>query len=328
MMPKIRRRTFFGALAGLAATSAFGNNVPAENSSSRMPPGEVGTSALVLGTAQDGGYPHIGCYCPNCQRARKNPASARQIASIALLDHKEKKAFLIDCTPDIRNQYDRIHKHIKIDEVRRSVPDGILLSHAHIGHYTGLIFYGYEALSANKLPVYATNSMTAFLKGNGPWDQLITKENIELRPLNPSQPLKLTEEITVIPFPVPHRDEYSDTLGFIIEGKRGKLLYIPDIRGWDHWDRDIASVCRDVDHALLDGTFFSPDELPGRDLSKIGHPFIVDSMKRLHKGTSTTKICFTHLNHSNPALDKQGAAFREILNRGFCVAEEGMKFSI
>lgn len=324
-MSRLRRRGFFQALVGLAAGSALGGVL--RGGTGRLP-GEADTSVLVLGTAQDGGLPHIGCYCPNCLRARKNPAEARAIASLALLDHREKKTFLIDCTPDIRPQYDRVHSRMKTGCSRRCVPEGIVLSHAHIGHYTGLVFYGYEALSADRLAVYASGRMAAFLEGNGPWNQLVEKGNIAIRLITADQSLKLTERLSLVPLPVPHRDEYSDTFGFMVAGGDKKLLYIPDIRGWDHWDRDIAEVCGNADIALLDGTFYSPDELPGRDLTKIGHPFITRSMERLQKAVKKTRICFTHLNHSNPALDREGPAFAEIHRRGFDLAEEGMEFII
>ena len=140
--------------------------------------------------------------------------------------------------------------------------------------------------------------------------------------------LKLTDNMAVTAFAVPHRHEYSDTMGFKVEGKMGKLLYIPDIQNWDMWDRDIASMCREMDYALLDGTFFSPDELPGRDISKIGHPFMVNTMEKLKDSTKSTRIFFTHINHSNPALADDGAALMEIQNKGFRLAWEGQEFFI
>lgn len=327
-MSKLRRREFFGTLGGLTASAAVGKNIGTKifQLSKRGEPSPA--SVMVLGTAQDGGFPHIGCYCPNCTGARINPSKSRSIASLALLDHIEKKAFLIDCTPDIRAQYDRVRNRLKITQSRRCVPDGILLSHAHIGHYTGLIFYGYEALSASGLPVYASDSMAAFLENNGPWSQLISQENILIHSLAPSRPIELTGHLAVTAFPVPHRHEYSDTMGFKVEGKTGTLLYIPDIQNWEIWDRDIAAMCLETDYALLDGTFFSPDELPGRDISSIGHPFMANTMEKLKEAANSVRILFTHINHSNPALADNGDALRQIQKKGFHVAQEGEEFFI
>ena len=325
-MPQIKRRDFIGALTGTAFASALSK--PAWPRKKHRESGETDASVFVLGTAQDGGFPHIGCYCKNCAFARRFPGKSRTIASLALLDHKDNKVFLVDCTPDIRTQYDKIHRRLELQGTRRCVPDGILLTHAHIGHYTGLIFYGYEALSAEGMPVYATTSMAKFLGGNGPWDRLVSLKNIELRVTEPSTPIILNERISVSAFPVPHRAEYTDTVGFLVSGKTRRLIYIPDIQDWDSWEENIAEVCTEVDYALLDGTFFSPNELPGRDLSKIGHPFIVDTMRRLQKTSSQCGIYFTHLNHSNPALFPDCGVLEKIQQMGFGLAEEDMEFFI
>jgi pyrroloquinoline quinone biosynthesis protein B len=260
----------------------------------------------VLGTAQDGGIPHIGCYCPHCQQARREPEFARMISSLAILDLSERQFFLIDATPDI------------------------LLTHAHIGHYTGLMFYGYEAMSTHRLPVYCSQQMAQFLRDNGPWSQLVYLENISIHTLDLDKENRINSRFSVIPFRVPHRDEYSDTLGFQIIGPHKKMLYIPDIQKWNVWIRSIQEEVERVDYALLDGTFFSPDELPGRDLSKIGHPFIQDSLQILHEVVEKGKsqVYFTHLNHSNLALNPEGTAWKEIEKMGFSLAEDGMEFHL
>jgi len=222
----------------------------------------------VLGTAQDGGIPQIGCYCPNCQRARKDSRFSRLISSLGILDLRNKKAFIIDTTPDLRIQYDLIHERLGREKTgKKNIPDGILLTHAHIGHYPGLMFYGFESLSTQDLPVYCSKKMSDFLSNNGPWDQLVRLKNISLKILNPFEKLNLTENISLVPFNVPHRDEYSDTLGFKILGPEKELLYIPDIQSWDAWNRSIKEEVEQTDIAILDGTFFGPEELPGRDLT-------------------------------------------------------------
>jgi pyrroloquinoline quinone biosynthesis protein B len=285
----------------------------------------------VLGTAQDGGIPQIGCYCQNCQRARRDRKFLRLRPSLAILDPKAKKMFIVDASPDISLQYDSIHRLLdRPRTLKKNFPDGILLTHAHIGHYTGLMFYGYEASSADKLPVYCSQRMGDFLANNGPWSQLVVFQNISLHFIEPSKPVVLTPDVSVTPFLVPHRDEYSDTLCFLIAGPKKKLLYIPDIQSWKAWDRDIREEAERVDFALLDGTFYSPDELPGRDLSRIGHPFITTSINTLRQTAKKEKaqIFFTHLNHSNLALDPEGDAIKHIINEGFSLAQDGMELSL
>jgi pyrroloquinoline quinone biosynthesis protein B len=239
--------------------------------------------------------------------------------------------FFIDASPDIALQYDIVHDRMEhAQSLKKNVPDGILLTHAHIGHYTGLMFYGYEALSADKLPVYCSQRMGDFLSNNGPWSQLVKFANISLHLIEPSKQVILTPAISVTPFLVPHRDEYSDTLGFLIGGPKKKVLYIPDIQSWKVWSRNIREEVESVDSALLDGTFYSPDELPGRDLSRIGHPFITTSIETLRQTVKKgeTQIYFTHLNHSNLALDPEGDALKHIVNEGFGLAQDGMELSL
>jgi pyrroloquinoline quinone biosynthesis protein B len=285
----------------------------------------------VLGTAQDAGIPQVGCYCPNCERARKNPRFARLKPSIAVLDMKDKTAFIVDASPDIGQQFDLIHERMDSNSaVKVSVPHAILLTHAHIGHYTGLMYYGYEGFNAEGIPVFCTARMAGFLEENGPWSQLVRLKNIAIQEFSPDAKISLTERISFIPLLVPHRDEYSDTVGFIIAGPRRKLLYIPDIQNWKAWDRSVVAEVEKVDYTILDGTFFSPDELPGRDLSKIGHPFITDSMDVLSATAKSEKckIYFTHLNHSNRAINPAGPERKEITARGFRLAADGMELSL
>lgn len=300
-------------------------------SSVRDAPKNFDVVVKVLGTAQDAGIPHIGCTCPNCERARKDAAFARFKPSIAVLDMKDKQAFIVDASPDIGPQFDMVHERMDFDPAAKSsAPHGILLTHAHIGHYTGLMYYGYEGLNASKIPVYCTKRMAGFLEKNGPWSQLVGYENIVPQTIRPEEIRSLTPRISFTPLVVPHRDEYSDTIGFIIAGPNKKLLYIPDIQNWEAWDRSIHREVKKVDYALLDGTFYSPDELPGRDLSKIGHPFIKDSMDILvdPAKSGTLKIYFTHLNHSNLGLAPDGPAYKEIVGRGFYLAADGMELPL
>jgi pyrroloquinoline quinone biosynthesis protein B len=296
-----------------------------------IPFDETDVVVKVLGTAQDAGIPHIGCYCLNCQRARKDPRFARLKPSIAVLDMNDPKVFFVDVSPDIGLQFDRVHEKMAFDPAAKvNMPDGILLTHAHIGHYTGLMYYGYEGLNATKIPVYCTSRMRRFLEENGPWSQLVRLENIALQTVSPEEPSSLSPQIVFTPVLVPHRDEFSDTVGYIIAGPKKKLLYIPDIQNWKVWDRSILEEVGKVDYAILDGTFCSPDELPGRDLSKIGHPFITDSMDILapEAKSGRCKIFFTHLNHTNRALDPGGPEEQQIAKRGFRLASDGLEIPL
>ena len=295
-------------------------------------PPATGPYVLVLGTAQDGGLPHAACRCSRCNAARDDPARARSIASLAIVLPQSDRLFLIDATPDIRRQLDRVRDRVDAPAtgVDRSPVDGVFLTHAHIGHYTGLAFFGFEAVHTRDLPIRCSSRMAEFLRDNQPWRQLVELQNIRLEELSPDEPFELGDGVVVVPLLVPHRDELSDTLGFVVRGARSSLLYVPDTDGWAVWNHPIESAVREVDVAILDGSFYSTEELPGRDVSSIGHPLITDSMHRLESlvGRGSTQIWFTHLNHSNPALEPAGPERAEIERRGFGVLLEGQEFPL
>lgn len=278
----------------------------------------------ILGIAQDGGYPHMGCTKKCCNLAWENNAMKKQVVSLALIDPQTKKWWLFEATPDIKEQ---LHDFQNLTNGQYNyLPEGIFITHAHIGHYTGLMELGKEVMNTNNVPVYVLPKLKAFLETNGPWSQLVKLNNILLQPMTADSSLQLTENISIAAFLVPHRDEYSETAGFKINTGKKKYLFIPDINKWDKWDRSIIKEVRTADIALLDGTFYDAGELPGRNMSEIPHPFIVETLD-LFKNTSsqtTSKIHFIHFNHTNRLLwDSQKQ--KDIQKAGFNIARQGEK---
>jgi len=255
----------------------------------------MSVEANLLGIAQDGGVPHAGCDCANCSRAWVDPAFRQFVACLGLVDRANRQSWLIDATPDFREQLHALHN---------LAPDcpltGIVLTHAHMGHYTGLIHLGREAMDTRDLSVYATPRLANFLRDNDPWSQLVTLRNIELRLLTPGTDIQLSPNLYLTPFLVPHRDELSDTLALVVHGPARRLFYCPDIDTWDRWEHNLRDFVAGMDVALLDGTFFSHDELPGRDLRQIPHPLAIDTAERLARVDCDVRLI--HLNHTNPLL--------------------------
>ena len=288
---------------------------------------------MVLGTAQDAGLPQIGSRSAQSERARRDPSARRLVASLVIMDPRDGRRWLIDATPDIREQVDRIEGEPTTRDMTGARPplfDGIFLTHAHMGHYSGLLHLGREAYGADAVPVHASSQMCAFLGSNGPWDLLVKAKHIALKPLRAGEPVELAPDLRVIPFEVPHRAEYTDTLGFIVQGPRRSLLYIPDIDKWERWDRRIEDLIASVDFALLDGTFFADGEIPGRSMAEIPHPFIQESMARFAAlpASERAKIVFTHLNHTNPTADPTGEEAKAVRKAGMSIATEGQRFSL
>jgi pyrroloquinoline quinone biosynthesis protein B len=291
-----------------------------------------GPRVRILGIAQDGGLPHAACRCAQCSAARRDPTRGSFVASVGIIAPKAGQTFLVDVTPDVIAQLNLLAdvRTLGSGNVDRAPVDGAFLTHAHMGHYLGLAHLGFEAVNTKGMPLWCTEKMGAFLTKNAPWDRLVSQKNVALKPVRSGEAVALPDGISVTPISVPHRAEYTDTVGYYIAGSRSKILYIPDTSPWHVWSTPMLDALDGVDVALLDGTFYSGDELPGRDISKIGHPLIVDTMKRLESRVKSGKLAvyFVHLNHTNPALDPTSAARKAIEQRGFHVAHAGLELPL
>ena len=275
----------------------------------------------VLGVVQDAGYPHIGCEKDCCKVVSPGDYF---VSCLGLVDKTNNKRYLFDATPDIHNQINLLEKFPEFNLI-----DGIFLTHAHIGHYTGLMYLGREGLGGKNIMVYALKRMARFLTKNGPWDQLVKLNNISIQKISNKEFVKLSENIFVIPIRVPHRDEYSETVGYKIIGKSKKILFIPDIDKWDEWKKSIIEEVKLVDYAFIDGTFYNGSEL-NRDIREIPHPSIEETLQLFSNQplAERNKIYFIHINHTNPILTNKNGIRDMIESLGFNIAERGLKFKL
>ena len=280
----------------------------------------------VLGVAQDAGYPQLSCNKTCCQRYYEGKESKKLITSLGLIDRVHSKKYLFEATPDIVEQT-QILRSGHLDNGKTI--DGVFLTHAHIGHYTGLMYFGREALGSKGIPVYVLPKMKLFLEQNGPWNQLIDLGNIIPKTIGKDSTIALHNSLIIKPFLVPHRDEYSETVGYKIEGKNRSALFIPDINKWEVWEKDIVEEVKKVDYAFLDATFFQEHEI-SRPISEIPHPFIQETVELFRNESIETrsKIYFIHFNHTNPALRDQHSLKDEITKMGFNFASQGMNFPL
>lgn len=271
---------------------------------------------IVLGNMQDGGSPHIGCEKSCCSIDDPD----KMVVSLAVNDHSLRKSYLFEATPDISRQ-------LKL--LPYGPPTGIFLTHAHIGHYTGLMYFGREAFGGSDILVYAMPRMKSFLENNGPWDQLVTLKNIRIEPLKDSVKINFNS-IKIRTIRVPHKDEYSETVGFIISGPNNSAVFIPDIDKWYKLDNDIRDIIKKVDYAFLDGSFYDAKEINNRDISEIPHPFLVESIELFGNlsNKDKSKIHFIHFNHTNPVLNKDSEARKTLERAGFSVAGLGDTFEM
>jgi len=304
---------------------------PGSRKSARLPQ-EPMPYVVVLGTAQDGGLPQLGCEEECCRAAWRNPSARRLVSSLLIVDPRSGKRWLIDATPDIAEQVELARDHGQPSGPGHRPPlfDGVFLTHLHMGHYAGLLHLGREVYASQTMPVYCSERSAAFLKSEAPWSALVENENIRLEPVLPESPIELAPGLSITPILVPHRDEYSDTFAFRIEGPSRKVLFLPDIDKWERWAPPIEETLAAVDVALLDGTFFDTTEVPGRDHTQILHPLISRSLLRFATlpFSQRSKVHYTHLNHSNPAANPRSLARMRIERTGAKVAAEGLRIDL
>jgi len=280
----------------------------------------------ILGVAQDAGFPQAGCYKPHCMLGWNDPERKISATSIGLIDPSSKKKYIFEATPDFPEQLFMLEQEAPSDDFSLN---GIFITHAHIGHYTGLMYLGREAMGANGLPIYVMPKMEQYLRENGPWSQLITLNNISLVSLR-NEYSQVLNNLKVTPFLVPHRDEFSETVGYSIEGPKKTALFIPDINKWSQWEEKILEQIQLTDYALIDATFYDSNELPGRDMSKIPHPFVVETMATLSvlPKEQKEKVWFIHMNHTNPLLNLNSYEAKEVRAQGFNIASTGLRLKL
>ena len=278
----------------------------------------------VLGTIQDGGIPHMGCSKECCVNYFEHKSIRIGVSSIGVSNFKYETNYIVDATPDVNFQLQALIGNTNPSEKL----DGIFLTHAHMGHYAGLLNFGRESLNSNNIPVYLMPKFFDFISNNGPWDQLVSLNNIKLQRIYNNEKVILHNNLSFTPILVPHRDEYSETVGYLIEGNKKRALYIPDIDKWAKWNISITEMIKNVDYAFLDGTFFDEKEINNRDISEIPHPFIIESLELFNnlENIDKAKVYFIHLNHTNPVLNKNSEEYKRVILSGFNVAEPGMKF--
>jgi pyrroloquinoline quinone biosynthesis protein B len=254
---------------------------------------------ILLGTAQDGGVPQAGCACARCSAARKDPAKRQFVASLGVIDRAAQASWMIDATPDFREQLHLLH-----EAAPGCVLKGIWLTHAHMGH--------------------ATARVCAYLRANEPWATLARDGFIDLRAIDTDTRYALAGG-TITALDVPHRAEYSDTVAYSLRAEHGAVFYCPDIDRWEQWRHAVFDVVSAHTVSLVDGSFFTDGEL-ARDMSAIPHPLVTDTVERL-RGLRD-KTLFIHLNHSNPLLNQDSEQRRWLRERGCDIGETGAVWQI
>ncbi|WP_260483757.1 MBL fold metallo-hydrolase [Sphingomicrobium flavum] len=304
-------------LTALALAAATPQNCPVE--------------LIVLGAGQDAGAPQIG---NNEDPAWDDPEKRLLATSIAFVNRESGDRYLFEATPDIVEQLRMLDEIAPVPADDTLGLEVIFLTHAHMGHYAGLMHLGVEAANTRSVDVAVMPRLKEYLTNNGPWSQLVTKNNIGFSPieLRPDGNINAygyggpPHDFIVIPFAVPHRDEYSETVAYLIIAAGKQVLFVPDIDSFEGWKPlgDLAGLIGLVDYAFLDSTFFDDNELD-RDMSAIPHPRTKATMERLAHlpADQRAKVHFIHYNHSNPIRFADSPESKMVVDAGFNVARRG-----
>lgn len=273
----------------------------------------------ILGTAQDGGIPQLGCNCSNCKLAHNDESYARLVASIAIIGNSN--TILVDTTPDIVKQLNNLRNY-KAPSSKNPI-DGVIITHLHLGHYIGLLQFGTEAAATKELAVYTTEEVKEFITTNKPFKYLKERKQISLCRLTLNNEISFNE-FSICPFEVPHRNEDGNTIGIEIKNDKtdSTLLYISDT---DSLTNEIIQKINSAEKVVFDGTFYSEDELPRQ--KDVPHPPMMTTATILGY-QDPKKFYFTHLNHSNPAVNSRSQEAKALEKMNYGIAFDNMVLTL
>lgn len=280
----------------------------------------------VLGTAQDAGYPHIGCR-KQCCRLALDSHRHEPVTCLAVTDSATRKWWLFEATPDITHQLNLFRS--LTDSAYPYLPEAVFITHAHIGHYTGLMYFGREGMNTKQLPVYVGAEMEKYLRKNGPWSQLVSIGNIALKGVKREDSVMLGA-LCVRFYRVFHRSEFAKPFGFSISVHQKRILFVPDTDHWYAWHKLFHTLPGEIgrhDLSFIDATFYSGDELPGRKMEEVKHPLVTETMKLLDRYPDSVRarVQFIHFNHTNPLLWNPEIQ-QSVKSAGYGVARTGRRY--
>jgi len=287
----------------------------------------------VLGVSQDGGFPQAGCGADCCEAARKNPSQSKHPVSLGIVGI-DSSTHLIEATRDLAWQLNLWHSVDPVDGPLNS----LWITHSHHGHIDGLGLFGREVINAKNLEVNCSKSLSKLIKNTPNWNLLIELGNIKINEFENLKPYTPSPKcgFTIKPIKVPHRSELSDMHAFLIQGPNKNLLFLPD---HDSWEKTLKFVNKteilewfdseNIDVALIDGTFWSSNELKGRNQTIVTHPPVNETLQLIgEKKDGMPEIKFTHLNHTNPLNNDFSDENKILKNMGWNVSKEGEFFNL
>ena len=287
-----------------------------------------GVSVTILGTAQDGGIPQAGCSCRRCLDAHRDLKLRKYPVSLGILG--------VDGTKHIIEITKNLSEQLVIwtpDKNELFIPETVSITHLHLGHVEGIGQLGKPVMGLREVDVYLSPKNKDVFDNRSDIVLMEDEGNIRTHSKNFNHPFEPMDGcgFSLQFIPIPHRSELGDNAAIIIKAEGKSILFMPDQDSWGetldyHSKENIRDFLKmfDIDEALIDGTFWSMDELPRRDISKIPHPTIQETIQLLgSKREGDPEISFLHLNHSNPVNDLGSEQRKVVEENGWKISEIG-----
>jgi pyrroloquinoline quinone biosynthesis protein B len=287
-----------------------------------------GVCVTILGTAQDGGIPQAGCSCQRCLDAHRDLKLRKYPVSLGILG--------VDGTKHIIEITKNLSEQLVIwtpDKNELFIPETVSITHLHLGHVEGIGQLGKPVMGLREVDVYLSPKNKDVFDNRSDIVLMEDEGNIRTHSKNFYHPFEPKDGcgFSLQFIPIPHRSELGDNAAIIIKAEGKSILFMPDQDSWSdtldyHSKENIRDFLKmfDIDEALIDGTFWNMNELPRRDISKIPHPTIQETIQLLgSKREGDPEISFLHLNHSNPVNDLGSEQRKVVEENGWKISEIG-----
>ena len=298
-----------------------------------------------MGTAAGGGFPQWNCWCRCCQVARRDPEAAwPRTQSSAAISSDGRHWFVLNASPDIREQLGRLPSD-GIPSTTRHVPiEGVVLTDAEIDHSLGIVLLR----EARLLPLYTTTSIRSVLESDSkilpvvrafadvPCTELPLDAPTELRRRDGTASGLLVEAFAVPAGPPQFALNAAPghTVGlFVREPQSGRACaFVPGCGGLDS---SLLSRLAQADILLFDGTFWSDDEpvtlgISTRTARAMDHLPIAGpggSLEQLGALPCRHRV-YTHINNTNPILLERSPERATVSQAGLTVGYDGLRFTV
>jgi len=306
----------------------------------------------VLGSAAGGGFPQWNCGCSNCHRLRMGVLKGRARTQAQVAISPASSAWvLLNASPDLRQQIAQDPEFAPDGKSRSTPIAAIVLTSADMDCVLGLLHLRefqplriFSTFSVHRALIEENSLFRTLERSNPPiqWEALPLNQSVEIwhpglgsanskllckaLPLGAEFPDYLSEEMRQ------HLRKEEAVIGLEIVQNEKRLYYAPSLSGSSaEWKRSVS----ESDLALLDGTFWTDDELfkihgTGKTARAMGHLPLSGPSGLLEQSlpAGRARRVLIHLNNTNPVLDEESAASHAVRDAGWEVAYDGMEFNL